>query len=242
MKDTRLQKYVSDCGLMSRRSAEKEIELGHFTINGVKAEIGDKVDPINDFVEYKGKPLLNDKPNGYTYIILNKPKGYITSMSDEKGRKCVAELVADAGVRVYPVGRLDYNSEGLLLMTDDGAFTEYMTHPRHEIPKIYHVRLKGDITDEEIARLGAPMRIDGREIMPVNCKIIERKHTSTVIEMKLYEGRNRQIRKMCEQVGLTIRSLKRVAIGNITLSDLGVGKWRYLTVSQVKYLMGKKDK
>ena len=144
------------------------------------------------------------------------------------------------GVRVYPVGRLDYNSEGLLILTDDGAFTEYMTHPRHEIPKIYHVRTKGDLTDEELSRLSAPMRIDGREIMPVNCKVIERKHTSTVIEMTLFEGRNRQIRKMCEQVGLTIRSLKRVAIGNITLADLGVGKWRLLTAAQVKYLMGKK--
>lgn len=239
MKDTRLQKYVSDCGLMSRRSAEKEIELGHFTINGVKAEIGDKVDPINDVVEYKGKPIFNDKPHGYTYIILNKPKGYITSMSDEKGRKCVTELVADLGIRVYPVGRLDYNSEGLLIMTDDGAFTEYMTHPRHEIPKIYQVRLKGELTNEELERLEAPMMIDGRRIMPVDCKVIERKTTSTLVEMTLFEGRNRQIRKMCEQVGLTIRTLKRVAIGNITLADLGVGKWRFLSAAQVKYLMGK---
>lgn len=239
MKDTRIQKYISDSGLMSRRSAEKEIEAGHFTVNGEKAKIGMKIDPINDYVEYKGKPVLNDRPNGYTYIMLNKPKGYVTTMSDEKGRKCVAELVADLGIRVYPVGRLDINSEGLLLMTDDGAFTEHLTHPRHEIPKIYRVRLKGDLTDEDLRRLSSPMRIDGYEIMPVNCRVVERKHTSTVVEMKLFEGRNRQIRKMCEQTGLTIRSLKRIAIGNITLSDLGSGKWKRLTSAQVKYLMGK---
>ncbi|MBE6542784.1 MAG: rRNA pseudouridine synthase [Ruminococcaceae bacterium] len=242
MKDCRLQKYISDSGLMSRRSAEKEIEAGNFTVNGVTAEIGMKIDPINDVVEYKGKPVTNEKPNGYTYIMLNKPKGYVTTMSDEKGRKCVAELVADLGIRVYPVGRLDYNSEGLLLMTNDGAFTEQMTHPKHEIPKIYHVRIKGDLSGDDLARLSAPMRIDGYEIQGVDCRVIERKHTSTVVEMTLYEGRNRQIRKMCEQTGLTIRSLKRVAIGNLTLSDLGSGKWRPLTASQVKYLIGKKDK
>ena len=240
MKDTRLQKYVSDSGLMSRRSAEKEIELGHFTVNGERAEIGMKIDPVNDVVEYKGKPVLNDRPNGYTYVILNKPKGYVTTMSDEKGRKCVAELVRDLGVRVYPVGRLDINSEGLLIMTDDGAITEHMTHPRHEIPKIYHVRLKGDITDEELSRLSAPMNIDGHEIMPVACRVIERRHTSTLVEMKLFEGRNRQIRKMCEQVGLTIRTLKRVAIGNLVLGDIPSGQYRFLSAAQVKYLLGKK--
>ncbi len=238
--ECRLQKYVSDSGLMSRRHAEAEIEAGHFKINGITAKIGDKVDPEKDVVEYKGKPVLNDKPNGYTYIMLNKPKGYITSMSDEKGRRCVAELVEDVGVRVYPVGRLDYNSEGLLLMTDDGAFTEYMTHPKHDIPKIYAVRIKGELSDEALARLGAPMKIDGYEIQPVKCRVTERKTTSTLIEMTLFEGRNRQIRKMCEQAGLTVRSLKRIAIGSLTLSDLGVGKWRPLTAAQVKYLMGRK--
>jgi 23S rRNA pseudouridine2605 synthase len=239
MEKVRLQKFIADSGLMSRRAAEAEIERGNFSVNGHLASIGMKIDPINDYVEYKGKPVLNDRPNGYTYIMLNKPKGYVTTMSDEKGRKCVAELVADLGIRVYPVGRLDINSEGLLLMTDDGAFTEHLTHPRHEIPKIYRVRLKGDLTDEDLRRLSSPMRIDGYEIMPVNCRVVERKHTSTVVEMKLFEGRNRQIRKMCEQTGLTIRSLKRIAIGNITLSDLGSGKWKRLTSAQVKYLMGK---
>ena len=240
MKDCRLQKYISDCGLMSRRAAEREISEGNFTVNGEIASIGDKIDTQTDYVEYKGKPILCQRANGYTYIILNKPRGYVTTMSDERGRQCVADLVKDVGVRVYPVGRLDFNTEGLLIMTNDGALTEKLTHPRHEIPKIYRLRVKGDISDNDLQRLSSPMVIDGYKIQPVKCKVMERTGSSTVIEMTLFEGRNRQIRKMCEKVGLTIRSLKRTAIGELTLGELECGKWEYLTPTQVRYLFGEK--
>ncbi len=238
MKDCRLQKYVSDCGLMSRRAAESEILAGHFTVNGKVAALGDKIDREADYVEYKGKEVKCGHVSGYTYIMLNKPRGYVTTMSDDKGRQCVADLVKGVGIRVYPVGRLDVNTEGLLLMTNDGAFTEHLTHPRHEIPKIYRMRVRGDLSENDLERLSYPMMIDGYRIQPVKCVVTERTGQSTVLELTLYEGRNRQIRKMCEKVGLTIRSLKRIAIGELTLGNLPVGKWEYLTPSQVKYLMG----
>ena len=238
MKDCRLQKYLSDCGVMSRRAAEKEIEAGNVKVNGVIATIGTKIDPESDVVEYKGKVIFDSKPNGYIYIMLNKPAGVVTTMSDEKGRPCVSELVSELGVRVYPVGRLDMYSEGLLLMTNDGALTEKLTHPRHEIPKIYHVKVKGAVNANQMEKLTSPLTIDGYTIQPVKCKILSISEKETVLSMTLYEGRNRQIRKMCEECGLLIKKLKRIAIGEIKLGDLPSGKWTHLSTSQVKYLKG----
>jgi 23S rRNA pseudouridine2605 synthase len=169
--------------------------------------------------------------------MLNKPRGYVTTLSDDKDRKCVAELVEDVGTRVYPIGRLDMDSEGLLLFTNDGELANKLTHPKHHIPKIYHVKIKGEITPEQLKALGKPMVIDDYEIQPVKCEIITRRDNFTVIRMELYEGRNRQIRKMCEQTELEIIKLQRVAIGNIKLGDLAPGKWRHLTKTQVDYLM-----
>ena len=224
--EERLQKYMADCGLMSRRAAEEEIRKGLVTVNGVPAELGTKVTPGVDQVLYKNRKVV--MPRGeHVYIMLNKPAGYVTTANDEKGRPCVTDLVKAVGRRVYPIGRLDMASEGLLLLTDDGALTEKLTHPRHSIPKIYNVKVEGEIT-------GYPIR-------PVYTEVLKRKDGKTLLQMTLYEGRNRQIRKMCEQVGLQIRFLKRIAIGNLTLGRLRVGEWRYLTKEQVSYLKGEEN-
>ena len=238
--EERLQKYMADCGLMSRRAAEEEIRKGLVTVNGVPAELGTKVTPGVDQVLYKNRKVV--MPRGeHVYIMLNKPAGYVTTANDEKGRPCVTDLVKAVGRRVYPIGRLDMASEGLLLLTDDGALTETLTHPRHSIPKIYNVKVEGEITEEQYKTLLSPMEIDGYPIRPVYTEVLKRKDGKTLLQMTLYEGRNRQIRKMCEQVGLQIRFLKRIAIGNLTLGRLRVGEWRYLTKDQVSYLKGEEN-
>ena len=238
--EERLQKYMADCGLMSRRAAEEEIRKGLVTVNGVPAELGTKVTPGVDQVLYKNRKVV--MPGGeHVYIMLNKPAGYVTTANDEKGRPCVTDLVKAVGRRVYPIGRLDMASEGLLLLTDDGALTETLTHPRHSIPKIYNVKVEGEITEEQYKTLLSPMEIDGYPIRPVYTEVLKRKDGKTLLQMTLYEGRNRQIRKMCEQVGLQIRFLKRIAIGNLTLGRLRVGEWRYLTKEQVSYLKGEEN-
>lgn len=238
MEKIRLQKYMSDAGVMSRRAAEKEILDGTITVNGARAELGMRVDPETDEIRYAGKRIyLPDNREKKTYIMLNKPRGYVTTMSDDLGRKCVASLVQDVGCRVYPVGRLDKVSEGLLILTNDGDFANYMMHPSHEVPKYYHVRIEGEITDEQVRKLSSPMEIDGFDIRPVGVEVLLREDGHSTLRMELYEGRNRQIRKMCEQVGLKIIRLKRVAIGEIPLGTLRLGKWRYLTAQELTTLM-----
>ncbi len=231
----RLQKYISDCGVMSRRAAEEEIRAGHITVNGQRAGLGQRILPGQDTVMLGGR-VISPRRAGYTYVMLYKPVGYVTTMSDEKGRHCVAELVEDAGRRLYPVGRLDYESEGLLLMTDDGELTNRLTHPRHHIPKVYHVRLEGEITPEELKALSGPMELDGYPLKPVEIGIVSRGEGRTVLSMTLHEGRNRQIRRMCEIAGLKLTGLKRVAVGDLTLGNLHPGKWRHLTSAQVESL------
>ena len=228
----RLQKYLSDCGLLSRRAAEAEILAGRILVNGSPAVLGDKIDPNIDQVEYRGKAVLPRADKPHCYVMLNKPRGVVSTAKDEKGRRNVTELVRIPGVRLYPVGRLDMDSDGLLLLTDDGDLTNRLTHPRHEIPKIYHVVLTAAPTKEQLKALSSPMELDGYRLLPVG---VERLH-ETALKMELYEGRNRQIRRMCQAVGLKIVTLTRVAIGSVTLGDLPVGKWRYLTESEVEYL------
>lgn len=238
MEKIRLQKYMSDAGVMSRRAAEKEIEDGSITVNGEPAELGQKVDPDRDEIRYQGRRIyLPDNREKKTYILLNKPRGYVTTMRDELDRKCVAQLVADVGCRVYPVGRLDKVSEGMLILTNDGVFANYMMHPSHEVPKYYNVRIEGVPTDEQLTALSSPMEIDGFDIRPVTVNVLEKDDEYCTLQMELYEGRNRQIRKMCEQVGLKIIRLKRVAIGEIPLGHLRLGKWRYLTPEELTSLM-----
>ena len=235
METVKLQKYFSDCAVMSRRAAEEEIKNGKVTVNGEVATLGLRIDPENDVVIYKGKRILL-KSEEKTYVLLNKPRGVITTLSDERGRTTVLSLLSDLGARVYPVGRLDYNSDGLLLLTNDGDLTYKLTHPKHEIPKIYHVTIKGQPSAEALARLRSPLDIDGYVIQPVKTEVISQNDSSTVLKMTLFEGRNRQIRKMCALCNLKIERLTRVSLGNVSLGDLRVGKWRYLTKSEIEYL------
>lgn len=236
--EIRINKFFTDCGILSRRAAESEILAGRIKVNGARADIGQKIDPKRDIVEYNGKRIFPSSSNAkrHTYVMLNKPCGYITTMSDDRGRKCVSELVSEVGKRIYPVGRLDMNSDGLLLFTDDGELTNLLTHPKHEIPKIYHVKVKGCRDDKKIEALRQPMVIDDYKLEPVKVEIISDRSDACILRMTLYEGRNRQIRKMCESVHLHILSLRRVAIGKIELGDLPLGKWRYLSGAEVKYL------
>lgn len=233
----KIQKFFTDCGVMSRRAAEKEIELGRVKVNGETATLGMRIDPESDVVEHNGKRVLPTATE-CVYIMLNKPRGYVTTMSDEKGRKTVADLTSDVGTRVYPVGRLDMDSDGLLLLTSDGELANKLTHPRHEIPKIYEVTVEGRVTVAQKTRLGKPFMLDGYETLPVMTEIVSENEKSTVLKMTLYEGRNRQIRRMCEEVGLKITRLCRVAIGDIKLGKLALGKWRALSESEIDYLRG----
>lgn len=243
MGEIRLQKYISDCGIMSRRAAEAEIAAKKVKVNGKTAEIGQKIDPEKDKVEIGGKPLRMQRKSTYTYVMLNKPRGYLSSVSDDRGRKCVTELVSDIKLRLYPVGRLDMDSDGLLLMTNDGDLTNRLTHPRHEIPKIYRVKVKPAPNKEQLALLGSSLVIDGYKIQPAEVEILtsDEEKESAIILIKLYEGRNRQIRKMCEAAKLSVLWLTRIAIGELDLGKLGRGKWRYLTDEEVAYLKNEKS-
>ncbi len=235
MEEIRLQKYFTLCGVMSRRSAEDEIEAGRVKVNGIVAELGQKVLPGVDEVIWNGRKIEYNEDTEFTYILLNKPRGYVTTAKDEKGRKCVTDLVRDVGVRLYPVGRLDMDSCGLLLLTNDGELANRLTHPRHEIPKIYEVSLNSKPSEEQLEILRSPLVIDGYRILPVKTELVT-KDDSYALRMTLFEGRNRQIRKMCEIAGVKISLLMRVAIGKIRIGELDFGKWRYLTKDEVEYL------
>ena len=231
----RIQKFFSDCGVTSRRAAEAAILAGEVTVNGKPASLGDKIDPEHDVVLYQGKPVRVRRKE-YTYLMLNKPRGYLTSMTDPRGRKCVTELLNGVHVRVYPVGRLDLISEGLLLLTDDGDLANKLTHPRHSVPKSYRVKVSGEVSDDQLSILRSPLELDGKPILPVDVSVHHTDETGTVLKMDLYEGRNRQIRRMCETAGLTVKRLNRVSIGQLKLNGLAVGRWRYLTEEEIEYL------
>jgi 23S rRNA pseudouridine2605 synthase len=236
MDSIKLQKYFSDCGILSRRAAEEEIKQGKVTVNGEVAFLGMRISPDVDVVIYKGARVLAQSEEKL-YILLNKPRGIVTTLSDEKGRPTVLSLISGLGARVYPVGRLDIDSDGLLLLTNDGALTNKLTHPRHKIPKIYNVTVKGEVTEGALTLLSSPLVIDGYKIQPVKVEIIKKEPSQTILKMTLYEGRNRQIRKMCALADLKITRLTRVALGNIALGSLEVGKWRFLTESETDYLL-----
>lgn len=235
MEKIRLQKFFTDCGVLSRRAAEKEIEEGRVKVNGHVATLGTKIDPSADTVLWGDKPVLPTTTEHH-YIALNKPRGYITSMSDPQNRKCVTELLEGHRGRVYPIGRLDYISEGLLLLTDDGVLANRLTHPKHHLPKVYRVKVAGHITEEQYEALTSEMDIDGYRILPVLVDVVSKDDSGTLLKITLSEGRNRQIRKMCQKVGLTVKRLCRVSVGNIKLDGLPVGKWRYLTKKEVDEL------
>ncbi len=235
MEKIRLQKFIADAGVMSRRAAEEEIKNGNISINGHVAPIGAKIDPRTDTVTYKGKKILFRKTE-YTYIMMNKPRGYLSSTTDDRGRKCVIDLLDGVDSRVYPVGRLDLISEGMLLLTDDGELKNKLTHPSYSLPKVYRVKVGGTVSESQLEALSSPMIIDDYQIRPADVKITASDESGTVLKITLHEGRNRQIRKMCEQVELTVKRLSRVSIGNLKLDGLAVGSWRYLDDSEVEYL------
>jgi len=234
--EERLQKLLSAAGVCSRRAAEEYIMAGRITVNGKRAELGQRADPERDAILVDGKPLRAKEE--HVYLLLNKPRGYVTTLSDEKSRKTVADLVADCGVRVYPVGRLDLDSEGLLLMTNDGELMQRLLHPSGEVNKTYHVSVYGMVAGAE-KRLAALTDLDGETIRPATVAILRKTGQTADFEITIHEGKNRQIRRMCAACGLNVKRLKRVREHTLKLGDLPVGQWRYLTDEEISAL--KKD-
>lgn len=236
MKDNkiRLQKHLSECGVASRRKAEELIALGKVRVNGRVATIGSKVDPKRDKVTVSGKTVVAQ--NTKMYIMLHKPRGYVTTLKDELDRKCVSDLVKDAGVKLFPVGRLDRNSEGLLIMTNDGSFANNLTHPSSYVNKTYRVTVEGEVTDEKLIKLREGIMLDGVKTLPCDVFIAEKREPRTVLIFIIHEGRNRQIRRMCEAVQLEVLRLKRTEIAGVKLGMLPQGKWRPLNEREMRHL------
>lgn len=231
----RVQKYIADCGITSRRKAEELIETRHVKINRRIAKLGDRIDPKRDIVTVYGKQIRNTSDK--VYIVLNKPRGYITSVTDDRDRKCVTDLTKAIKERIYPVGRLDKDSEGMLLMTNDGEFANMMMHPRSKVGKTYRVTVRGKVSEETAAILSEGVVLDDeKKTLPCEIDIIEASEERSVLTFVLYEGRNRQIRRMCEAVGLRVIRLKRTAIGTVKLGMLQTGKWRELTEKELSKL------
>ena len=240
MEPIRLQKYISDCGACSRRTAEAAIAAGRVRVDGVVAVTGQKIDPARQSVTLDGTPVFRREAERH-YLLFNKPRGVVTTLSDEKGRPSVADFVRTLPYRVYPVGRLDFNSDGLLLLTDDGDTAAFLTHPRHEMDKHYLVTVRGAVSPTAVARLCRPFLLDGYTTRPAAVAVERQEEGATVLRMVIHEGRNRQIRRMCRAVGLTVLRLTRVALGDICLGDLPAGRWRPLTPDEIAYIKGKEQ-
>lgn len=235
--EVRLQKFMAEQGVASRRKSEDLIRAGKVKVNGHIAEIGMKINPRKDLVTVGKQKLTNIKNRKMVYIMLNKPRGYVTTVSDELGRKTVMDLLPDFGCRIYPVGRLDKDSEGLLLLTNDGSFTNCMTHPSHEYAKVYRVTVRPAVNDEILFNLRNGIEIDGRKTAPCEVTVLTEEENRVVLEFILHEGRNRQIRKMCESQGLEVARLKRISIGPIKLGMLKQGDYKELSEQDVKKLL-----
>ena len=231
----RLQKLIARAGICSRRAAETLLTEGRITVNGTLAHLGDKADWETDVIAIDGKQMSFTERK--TYLMLNKPRGYVTTLSDELGRATAAALVADCGVRVFPVGRLDKDSEGLLLFTDDGMLMQAMTHPKHQVDKVYEVTVTGGL-DGAAARLAAVSDLEGEPIIPAQVETVWQKGGQAMLRVTIHQGKNRQIRRMCAQVGLQVTRLRRVAEDSLTLGDLRPGTWRYLTKTEISALKG----
>ena len=231
----RIQKLMAAAGLCSRRTAEEWIAAGRVIVNGRIARVGDKADPDRDTVLVDGSPLRGAAQ--HVYLMLYKPRGYVTTLSDERGRRTAAELVADCGTRVYPVGRLDRDSEGLLLFTNDGQLTHALLHPSHEVDKTYIVSVTG-AEDGSAARLAAVDKLDGESIVPAQVEELHRSGTAAEYRVVIHQGKKRQIRRMCAAAGLEVTRLCRVAEGGLRLGGLPPGKWRYLTEEELGLIRG----
>ena len=229
----RLQKILSARGLASRRAAEEWIKAGRVTVNGKTAALGDTADADTDEICVDGNPL--PRQEGLVYLVLHKPRGYVTTLHDEKGRPDAAQLVADCGARVYPVGRLDMDSEGLLLFTNDGAFANRLMHPSHQVEKNYEVQVSG-YAAEKLTLLRRPIVLDGYRIAPPEVRLLSRAGDKAWVQVVIHEGRNRQVRRMCQAAGLTVLRLKRTREGDLRLGDLPLGKWRSHTEAEIENL------
>lgn len=229
----RLQKILSARGVASRRKAEQWIQQGRVTVNGVTAQLGDIADAEQDEILLDGKPLPEAK--GYVYILLNKPRGYVTTLSDEKGRPNAAQLVQDCGCRVYPVGRLDMDSEGLLLFTNDGDFANALMHPKHQVKKTYEVWVTGYVPGGEV-RLSQPVTLDGYTIRKPEVRLLKAEENKAKFLVTIHEGRYRQVRRMCQAAGMQVTRLRRIREGSLSLGKLPLGAWRYLTPEEVAQL------
>ena len=233
--EERLQKLLSAAGVCSRRAAEDYITAGRVTVNGEPAVLGQRADQSRDDIRVDGKPLTSRAAP--VYLLLNKPRGYVTTLSDEKGRKTVADLVRDCGTRVYPVGRLDLDSEGLLLMTNDGELMQHLLHPSGEVDKTYQVSVFGPV-EGAAERLASITDLEGEAVRPARVEVLRRTKQTAELSITIHEGKNRQIRRMCAACGLTVKRLRRVREHSLTLGGLPCGQWRYLTEDEVAALKG----
>lgn len=232
--EERLQKLLSQAGVCSRRSAESYILAGRVSVNGVPSRLGDKAVWGKDEITVDGMPICAPEQN--TYLMLNKPRGFVTTLSDEKGRRSVADLIENCGVRVWPVGRLDLDSEGLLLLTNDGALTQCLIHPSHEVEKEYLVRVQGDVCTA-IPILTQDMRLDGEQLHGAKVRVLRKEGTTSLLSITIHEGKNRQVRRMCAHTGLEVLRLKRIREGQLRLDrELSPGQWRPLTASELHSL------
>lgn len=234
MEKTRIQKIIADAGYCSRRKAEELISQGRVKVNGRPCKLGDKAFAGKDLISIDGEKLYTPRKRKLYYIMLNKPRGYVTTMSDEFDRKNVSDLIKGIPERVYPVGRLDKNSEGMLLFTNDGAFANDIMHPSNHVTKTYRVTVRPDITDEQLVRLSEGVEIDGSMTLPCTINVLTKEPGRVVLQMVIREGRNRQIRKMCEAVGLEVARLKRTAIGPLKLGMLKPGDYRELQPDELR--------
>ena len=238
MEPIRISKYFTDCGVMSRRAADTAVENGEVKVNGLTAVLGQRITPGVDVVTWKGKKIVLPATPAKMTVMLNKPRGYLTTLSDDKGRHTVAELVADAGVRLYPVGRLDMDSDGLLILTNDGDLANRLSHPSHNVNKVYLAYVDGHVTSEQMTGLTKPIEIDGKLTSPALVRKAAFNQFETALEVTIHDGRNRQVRRLCEREGLHVRKLTRVAEGSLLLGDLEEGKWRRLSEKEIRKLKG----
>lgn len=234
--EERLQKILSRAGIASRREAERMITAGRVAVDGtVVTELGAKADPGRNRITVDGKPVSLEEKR--LYVLLNKPVGYVTTMKDPEGRPIVTDLLKGVGTRVFPVGRLDYNTEGLLLLTNDGEWANRLAHPRHEVDKEYLVRVRGSVSKEQISRLAAGVELEDGKTAPAVVKLVRESDNNTWISVTIHEGRYRQVRRMCEAASLSVIRLRRVRYGSLALGDLKPGEYRLLTPAEVKELV-----